>query len=169
MERLDSYKVNLKDMDTDTVSYQWHADDDFFSAVQGPEIQRGSIDVALRVKRTSGAFELNFELEGTVEVPCDRCLEPMDQPIKASHTLRVKLGDSYEDDGDMITVPEEDGILSVAWHIYEMAALDIPLRHVHPDGCCAEEFEQDDDQQPSEDGCEETDPRWDALKKLINK
>ena len=55
MEKLDSYKVDLKGMSEGTVSYNWHVDDDFFSAVQGPEIQQGQLDVALRVKRTAGA------------------------------------------------------------------------------------------------------------------
>lgn len=170
MERLDSYKVNLRDMTTDTVSYEWHAEEDFFSAIQGPEIQHGRIDVALRVKRTSGAYELTFELDGTVEVPCDRCLEPMDQPIHATHTLRVALGERYEDDGELITIPEDDGALSVAWHIYEMAALEIPLRHVHAEGQCTElaETTWSTAEGKESDKEEEIDPRWSALKKLID-
>ena len=75
MGKLDGYKVDLKGMTTDTVSYCWKADNDFFSAVQGPEIKQGMLDVTLRVKRTSGAYELEFQLQGEVEVTCDRCLE----------------------------------------------------------------------------------------------
>ena len=60
MGKLDGYIVDLKGMTSDTVSYRWHTDNDFFSAVQGPEIQRGSLDVAIRVKRTSGTYELLF-------------------------------------------------------------------------------------------------------------
>mgnify|MGYP006316505801 CR=1 FL=1 len=54
MGKLDGYKVDLKGMTTDTVSYCWKADNDFFSAVQGSEIKQGMLDVTLRVKRTSG-------------------------------------------------------------------------------------------------------------------
>ena len=93
MEKLDSYKVDLKGMSEGTVSYNWHVEDDFFSAVQGPEIQQGQLDVALRVKRTAGAYELKFQLDGTVKVLCDRCLDYMDCPIRAEHVLRAKLGD----------------------------------------------------------------------------
>ena len=167
MEKLDSYKVDLKGMSDGTLSYNWHADDNFFSAVQGPEIQQGQLDVALRVKRTAGAYELVFQLDGTVKVLCDRCLDLMDCPICAEHVLRAKLGDEFVDDGDLIVVPEESGILNVAWNIYEFAALDIPLRHVHPDGECNRQFEMESLAQDEEKD-KNIDPRWSELKKILD-
>ncbi|MEE1310155.1 MAG: DUF177 domain-containing protein [Bacteroidaceae bacterium] len=158
MGKLDGYKVDLKGMATDTVSYRWQADNDFFSAVQGSEIKQGLLDVALRVKRTSGAYELEFQLQGEVEVTCDRCLESMNQPIDAFCTLRVVMGEDFVDDGDVVVVPEREGFINVAWNIYEFAALQIPLRHVHPDCEALSESSEE----------ERVDPRWADLKKLIN-
>lgn len=158
MGKLDGYKVDLKGMTTDTVSYCWKADNDFFSAVQGSEIKQGMLDVTLRVKRTSGAYELEFQLQGEVEVTCDRCLESMGQPIDAFCTLRVVMGEDFVDDGDVVVVPEREGTINVAWNIYEFAALQIPLRHVHPD--C--EVLSDSSEE------ERIDPRWADLKKLVN-
>lgn len=158
MGKLDGYKVDLKGMATDTVSYHWQADNDFFSAVQGSEIKQGLLDVALRVKRTSGAYELEFQLQGEVEVTCDRCLESMNQPIDAFCTLRVVMGEDFVDDGDVVVIPEREGIINVAWNIYEFAALQIPLRHVHPDCEALSESSEE----------ERVDPRWADLKKLIN-
>lgn len=158
MGKLDGYKVDLKGMATDTVSYHWQADNDFFSAVQGSEIKQGLLDVALRVKRTSGAYELEFQLQGEVEVTCDRCLESMNQPIDAFCTLRVVMGEDFVDDGDVVVIPEREGVINVAWNIYEFAALQIPLRHVHPDCEALSESSEE----------ERVDPRWADLKKLIN-
>lgn len=158
MGKLDGYKVDLKGMATDTVSYRWQADNDFFSAVQGSDIKQGLLDVALRVKRTSGAYELEFQLQGEVEVTCDRCLESMNQPIDAFCTLRVVMGEDFVDDGDMVVIPEREGVINVAWNIYEFAALQIPLRHVHPDCEALSESSEE----------ERVDPRWADLKKLIN-
>ena len=158
MGKLDGYKVDLKGMATDTVSYRWQADNDFFSAVQGSEIKQGMLDVALRVKRTSGAYELEFQLQGEVEVTCDRCLESMNQPIDAFCTLRVVMGEDFVDDGDVVVIPEREGVINVAWNIYEFAALQIPLRHVHPDCEALSESSEE----------ERVDPRWADLKKLIN-
>ena len=158
MGKLDGYKVDLKGMATDTVSYRWQADNDFFSAVQGSDIKQGLLDVALRVKRTSGAYELEFQLQGEVEVTCDRCLESMNQPIDAFCTLRVVMGEDFVDDGDVVVIPEREGVINVAWNIYEFAALQIPLRHVHPNCEALSESSEE----------ERVDPRWADLKKLIN-
>lgn len=162
MGKLDGYNVDLKGMASDTVSYRWQADDDFFSTVQGPEIRHGLLDVALRVKRTSGAYELEFQIEGQVEVACDRCLEPMSCPICAQCKLKVVLGNEFADDGELVTVPEREGTINVAWNIYEFAALEIPLRHVHADGECKASLPDIPTEQTP------TDPRWAALRKLAN-
>jgi len=159
MGKLDGYIVDLKGVQSDTVSYNWQVDNDFFSAVQGPEIKHGLLDVALRVKQTSGAYELEFQLRGEVEVTCDRCLEPMSCPIDAQSTLKVVMGEEYADDGDVVTVPEKDGTINVAWNIYEFAALQIPLRHVHEECSLTPTLSK---------GEGEMDPRWAELKKIVN-
>lgn len=163
MEKLDSFIVDLKGMSEDSVSYRWHIDDDFFSAVQGPEVKQGQLDVALRVKQTSGTYELSFQFEGTVKVVCDRCLELFDLPIAAERNLKVKLGETFEDDGDIVTVPSEDGTFCVAWNLYEFIALEIPIRHVHPEGePCLEGLDEEESES------KDVDPRWNELKKLLN-
>ena len=166
MDRVDGYKVDLKSMTEDAVSHRWVLSDDFFSAVHGPEIGKGQVEVALRVKRTSEAFELDFQFEGQVEVECDRCLELMSQPIQGECSLKVRLGEEDDDDGELITVAENPGVLDLSWHLYEMLALEIPIRHVHPEGECNAQVEQ------ALNGAEhekQIDPRWAALEQLKTK
>jgi uncharacterized metal-binding protein YceD (DUF177 family) len=163
MDIVDGYKVDLKVMTEDAVSHRWHLTDDFFSAVHGPEIETGQVDVALRVKRTSEAFELDFQFEGSVNVECDRCLEIMSQPIQGECSLKVRLGEEDSDDGELITVAENSGVLDLSWHLYEMLALEIPMRHVHPEGECnvhvIGKLNAADKEKP-------IDPRWAALEQL---
>jgi len=141
MEKLNQFVINLASQTATSEVYQWTLDDAFFKAVGATEVQRGSVDATLTVKRTSGAFELTFRFRGIVILPCDRCLEDMEQPVDAERTMRAKLGEEYDDDGELLTVPY-DGRLNVAWHFYEFIALEIPLRHVHPDGQCAGNVEE---------------------------
>lgn len=168
MGALDSYKVDLKGISASKTAYNWHVDADFFSAVQGTEITSGCLDVELEVRKWAEAYELMFHIEGDVTVLCDRCLEPMDIPVMADVVLKAKLGDQYEDDGDMITVPYDEGCINVAWHIYELAALEIPIRHVHPDGeCIGYSAEEEPEEEPQETQTS-VDPRWDDLRKILN-
>ena len=68
----------------------------------------------------------------------------MQQPVEATRTMKAKLGDEYDDDGELVIVPYTEGTLDVAWLMYEFIALEIPMRHVHADGQCGEEYEAEE-------------------------
>ena len=187
METLDKYKIDLKGMQSDACTYGFLLDDQFFTLIDAPEIQKGRVYVSLNVKRLSQAFELNFQTEGTVTVLCDRCLDEMQQPIHSLDNLIVKFGDGYaEEDDNLIIVPESVGIINVAWYMYEFIALAIPIKHVHAEGECNADMrmkldelscasvDETDNSVESEcgkqggDGNMPIDPRWNELKKLLD-
>jgi uncharacterized metal-binding protein YceD (DUF177 family) len=131
MEKTNQYVINLRDQKTDQATYQWELDDNFFSAVEATTVHKGKVNAMLTVRRTAGAFELMFKLTGVLILPCDHCYEDMEQPIETEETLKAKLGDEYDDDGELVTVPYTEGVLDVSWLMYEFIALQIPMRHVH--------------------------------------
>lgn len=165
-----AYTINLRDQQTAVQTYEWKVDETFFSAIEDAQIQEGTVAVTLEVERLAAAsYDLHFSLKGLVTVECDRCMEPMSQPIEGEATLRVKLGEEDSDDGDIITIPEERGTLDLQWHIYEQIALQVPLRHVHPEGECAGELDEALKDYAARTEENETDPRWDALKGVLDK
>ena len=92
------------------------------------KFRKGKVNVTLTVKRTSRAFELSFQTDGMVWVPCDRCLDDMELPISSSDKLMVKFGHEYAEEGDnLIVIPEEEGEINVAWFMYEFVALSVPI------------------------------------------
>ena len=191
MGKFDKYKIDLKGMQADSCKYEFVLDNLFFANIDGPEVQKGKVNVVLVVKKTSRAFELNFQTDGMVWVPCDRCLDDMEQPVSSTDKLLVKFGHEYAEEGDnLIVIPEEEGEINVAWFMYEFIALAIPMKHVHAPGKCNKAMssklskhlrttpddEMDEDSFVSEDSDElanddtETavDPRWDELKKILD-
>ena len=105
--------------------------------IDGDEVQKGKVKVNLTVKRSSMVFDMNFQLEGVVYVPCDRCLDDMDLPISAKNKLIVKFGKEYAEESDeIVIIPEAEGEINLAWFIYEFIALTIPMKHVHAPGKC---------------------------------
>ncbi len=164
------YTINLRDQQSEVADYRWAVDDEFFAALEGALIQRGTVDVDLQVERLAGGqYDLHFRLEGEVTVPCDRCMEPMSQHVEGSATLRARLGDEDSDDGEVVVIPEERGTLDLQWLLYEQTALLLPLRNVHPEGQCPGDAESTlaryaaSGEEPSDD------PRWDALKGILDK
>ena len=170
---------------TDTAEYQYQLDNEFFLDLDAPEVQKGQVNVTLKVRKTSGVYQLDFQTEGEVVVICDRCLDEMEQPIGTTDRLKVKLGAEYSEEDDMVIIPEEEGYINVAWFIYEFIALSIPMKHVHAPGKCNkdmvtklskhlrvsgdEEDDSDDDfLMESADEPQEIDPRWNELKKILD-
>ena len=189
--KFDKYKIDLKGMQADSCKYEFVLDNLFFANIDGPEVQKGKVNVVLVVKKTSRAFELNFQTDGMVWVPCDRCLDDMEQPVSSTDKLLVKFGHEYAEEGDnLIVIPEEEGEINVAWFMYEFIALAIPMKHVHAPGKCNKAMssklskhlrttpddEMDEDSFVPEESNElvnddtETavDPRWDELKKILD-
>ena len=66
MGKFDKYKIDLKGMQTDSAKYEFVLDNLYFAHIDGPEVQKGKVNVTLTVKRTSRAFELSFRTDGMV-------------------------------------------------------------------------------------------------------
>ena len=171
MCNLGQFKVDLKALTEEVTPLEWELDDQFFELLEDAQLQQGSVHVSGSIRKAVGFFELELQSVGTVRVPCDRCLEMMDQPVEADLRLIVKMGSEYTDDDDVITVDEAHPVLDTAWLIYESIALAVPIRHVHQPGDCnvsmSEKLNELSAARSSDADAEDTvDPRWAALKGL---
>lgn len=189
MAKFSLYNISLKNLSQGAHTYTYELDRKFFEAIDGDEVRKGKVQVELIVKKTSSTFEFSFELKGLVQVPCNRCLDDMNQEIDSKNRLIVKLGKEYSEESDeVIIIPEDEGEINIAWFLYEFIALNIPIKHVHAPGSCnrimssklrkhkavnRDDAEEDDDTGEEDDldlgdddNAETTDPRWDALKGL---
>ena len=179
------YEIDLKALQPGAVvAYDYELDNAFFEAIDSAEVQRGNVKVRLVVKKTARAFELDFQTDGTVIVPCDRCLDDMEQPVTSRDQLMVKFGEEYGEVDDLIIVPEEEGTINVAWLMFEFVVLAIPMKHVHAPGRCNKEMtrklnahlsttaddenDTDVDEELDDDAERPIDPRWNELKKIID-
>ena len=168
---------------TDSAEYEFQLDNQFFADLDAPEVQKGAVNVSLRVRKTSGIYQLDFHTEGKVIVICDRCLDEMEQLIETDDQLKVKLGTEFSEIDDIVIVPEEDGYINVAWFIYEFIALSIPMKHVHAPGKCNKDMvgklskhlrvlSDDEDEgldfEELADQPQAIDPRWNELKKILD-
>jgi len=187
--KFDLYKFDLKSMQQDVQTCEYLLDNQFFTNIGGEDIQKGKINTRLTISKKGNAFDFSFTFNGIVSVPCDRCLDDMDLPIETSAHLIVKLGKDYSEESDeIVIIPESEGVINLAWFLYEFVALAIPIKHVHAPGKCNKQMtsklkkhltkSSDDDQLFESDDSEDmiigdndsteekTDPRWDVLKGL---
>ncbi len=196
MAKLSQYKIDLKNLPDKVTDYSYELDRKFFDAIDHDDVRKGDVKAELTVRKAIDAYEFNFHLFGTIQIPCDRCLDEMDQEIDTTDRLIVKFGAEYSEETDeLVIIPEDEGAINIAWYLYEFIVLNIPMKHVHELGKCnkamtskyrkhqavkvSDNDDEDDDNDElsdvdlsdnddfSDDSTQtDTDPRWDELKKL---
>jgi uncharacterized metal-binding protein YceD (DUF177 family) len=188
--KFDAYRIDFKNIaQAEVRTYEYLLENKFFIDIDGQEVQKGKVNVTLKLTHKITSFELLFHLTGSVYVSCDRCLDDMEIPVETDSRLFIKLGKEYAEESDeILVISEDDGTLNLAWFLYEFVALAIPMKHVHPPGKCnrmmtsklkkhaakrsddedMDDFGGDDDMtQADEPEMPEPDPRWDALKDIM--
>ena len=191
MAKFAQYNIPLKSSSADSQTFYFVLDDCYFKKIDSPEVQRGNVTATVIVNKKPTLFELSFDLNGMVQIPCDRCLDDMEQPIQHKDHLQVKFGDSFSEEGDIVVVPENEGVINIAWFLYEFIVLNIPIKHVHTPGQCnkmmvgklkkyitrqkSDDDDSIDDVDFSDDDADEittdevpTDPRWDGLQNILD-
>lgn len=109
----------------------------FFKNMENTEIISSDVHVHLDMERKNDLYDLTFKCKGKLQIPCDRCLDPMDHEVDTEYHITVTYGDEYDDaSDDLLVIPYSDSYLNVAYMLYDTIMLTIPIRHVHPMGKC---------------------------------
>jgi uncharacterized metal-binding protein YceD (DUF177 family) len=150
----------------------------FFDAFDFDEFNDVNVKVNMVLEKQSTMLELHFKHKGTVNVPCDLSNENFDLPIKGKMDIVVKFGEEFNDENDEILIlPHGEYQVDVSQYVYEMIVLSVPSKRVHPgikdgtlDTGIIEKLNElaPKAKQEEEEKNNDTDPRWDELKKLLN-
>lgn len=173
MEHLDEYTIPFKGLKEGIYNYPFEIGNEFFENFKGSEVKEGKAKVNIQLDRKPSFLILTFNIEGTVSVICDRCLEYFDQLIKTNQQLIIKFtNEQYEKGDDVIFLPPASYQINVAQYIYEFIILAIPIQRVHPTdengkSSCNPEMIHKLEQYLTE-GDESDDSPWNKLKNLFD-
>jgi len=171
MYQSESLKIDLKGLQEGLTTLEYTLDDTYFQEIESSEISAGQVHVKVEIRKTRMFWELMLHTEGLVTIPCNLCMDDMEQLIAADNRLVVKLGEENNEDDELVIVDEDEGILDLSWYIYEFIALAIPIRHVHAPGKCNAAMmkvleEHSTDRSSDEESTTSVDPRWEKLKNI---
>ncbi len=180
MDRLRNYGIPFKGLKEGKHQFDYEINADFFQLFEQPLIEKGEVKVIVELNKSSALLTLKFKIEGTVETVCDKCLEAMTLPVENETLLYVKFGDEYDEPTDeIIVLPHDEHEINVAQLVYEFICVVLPIRHVHVDDengnatCNAEMLNQLNnylvEERTEEEQDDDMDPRWAALKNLVDK
>jgi uncharacterized metal-binding protein YceD (DUF177 family) len=185
-----AYEIDVIRLKDGRHVFKFEVGNDFFEYYQAEDWLNGAkIEVDVNLTKTVSVMEVDFHIHGTVNLTCDRSLEPFDEPLDLNEKVVYKYGPVEEEiSEDIFMITKDTPSVNVAQLIYEYILLALPAKKIHPDYRTAEDEEEDadfeseveyfvdeveDDEEiplDEEESTEErVDPRWDILKNLKNK
>lgn len=175
MDKLRNYDVSFSGLKNGKHEFRFEIDKTFFQLFDTEqEFTNPRIEVNVLLDKHTTFLEFEIKIKGLVELVCDITNENFDYPIENEIRILVNFGEEYDDSNeDVITIPTGEHAFNVAHLIYENVMLSIPMKKISPnvsdedlkilDRFSPKEVEEAEEKE------HESDPRWDALKKLRDK
>jgi uncharacterized protein len=179
---LRNYDIDIVRLREGKHTFSFEVNNDFFSQFEDNNlVTNGDLKVRVVLNKDINLIEALFEIEGTVELVCDRSLETFDSPLNAAEKVLYKYGaEEQEVNEEIYIITRDTPRLRLAQLIYEFILLALPAKKIHPDYIgemdeddfddegqlvytSDEEWEEDEEDSPPEDYA---DPRWEVLKNL---
>lgn len=121
MTTQNAHIIELSKLEIGDYSFDYELDSAYFQSVEKSEVLSGHVQAKAELALRERDFDLRIKVGGTVQVTCDRCLDPMDLAVDA------------EDDMEM---DEGTEMLDLEWLAYELVIVNLPLVHSHQPGGC---------------------------------
>ena len=138
----DNFIIPLNGLAAGENRFSWHAGKEFFEAFENTEILDADLDVSVMVEKSGRYVGVDCDVEGSVSVECDRCLEELEMPVNLDILLSVKFGDAessdetQEGEREVIFLPVDNTELDMKQVVYDYVCLSLPLQRVHEEGEC---------------------------------
>ncbi|HEY0262314.1 MAG TPA: DUF177 domain-containing protein [Chitinophagales bacterium] len=171
---LREYQIPYVGLKIGNHTFHYEVDDKFFKAFEGSLIEKCDVKVRIELEKKETLFILNFFIDGSVNVICDRCSESFDKEIFGDFQCLVKYRGERdenlpEDEDEILFINREDSFIDVSELIYDYINLCLPMQLIHADntdgtsGCNPEVLKYLQGQETKSE-TQENDPRWLALK-----
>jgi uncharacterized protein len=154
--------------------FEYEIDKSFFDAFEYSLVKDGALKATVELDKQETMLILHFDIEGTIQLNCDKCLSEFAQPIEIKERQIVKFAeDNLEsDDLEIIVLGKKESELDISELIYEYITVAVP--YINKCEQVNKECDQEmmatlaklasgntaEEEEPSDD------PRWAALKKL---
>lgn len=175
MDKLRNYEVSFSGLKNGKHNFRFEIDEAFFQLFDTEqEFTNPKIEADVLIDKHSTFLEFFIKTKGEVELVCDITNQPFNHTIENEIKVLVKFGEEYDDSNEeVIQIPMNDHAFNIAQLIYEDVMLAIPMKKISPE-VTEEDLEILEQfspkiQEEDEEEEHESDPRWDALRKLKDK
>lgn len=118
--------------------FDYQVDDKFFAHYEKQDFSNCNASIKLEMDKQNSFMLLKFDIDGSIDVNCDRCGNALTLRLWDEFKVVVKLVDNpdemneQEDDPDVYYISRGESHLHLADWIYEFINLSIPLQKMCP-------------------------------------
>ena len=155
--------------------YRWQAGIKFFQKFDNAEILDADVAIVAKAVKSGHYIGVDLDVQGSVTVPCDRCLEDLTLPVEAHPSFSVKFGEGAGSEEEMregsreiLLLDASDTDLDLSQVIYDYVCLSLPMQRVHEEGGCNPDTVRFLGHEPVNEEAGETNSPFAALKGLFD-
>lgn len=116
--------------------FNYEVDDKFLLTYRETDFTNCKAHIKLTLERNTSFMMLKFEVDGSVEVSCDRCGNPLQISLWDEFNMIVKLVENpdemneTEEDPDIYYISRTESHLHLSGWIYEFIVLSVPMQRM---------------------------------------
>ena len=138
----ETFIIPLDGLATGQNEYFWHVGKEFFEDFGNAEILDAELDIKAVAEKSGRYVGVDCEVDGSVTVACDRCLDDLVMPVSLDILLSVKFGDEesseehQEGEREVIFIPQDNADMDLSQIVYDYVCLSLPMQRCHELGEC---------------------------------
>lgn len=172
-KNLQKYQINLLGLKNKLHDFAFDLDQAFFALFEQKMFNTGTCRAEVSIDKRENMLETVFKISGNIELVCDRSLDTFDFALQTEQRIFFQYGEKYEEmSEELIMIPAGAETLDLSQLLYELVAIEVPMRKLHPRYKSELENEDSEDEIIFQSGNEiekseeKVDPRWQLLKNL---
>lgn len=163
-----AFSVNILGLSNKIHAFDYIIDAGFFKEHDTGIVSNGDLKAKVVLSKHETFIEALFDIEGQVELTCDRSLDLFMFPMKLNQKIIFKYGDEEKEvDEQVVMISHSKQRLDLGQYLFEFIGLNVPIKRLHPR---YNETEEGDEimysTSASKEDEKEVDPRWEKLKRL---
>jgi uncharacterized metal-binding protein YceD (DUF177 family) len=172
LKSLRNYSIPFTGLALGKHHFEYDINDAFFDEYEYSLVKKADLKCKVELEKQETMLILSFQITGTVDATCDRCLSQYPQVLDINEQQIAKFTDEdIDEDDDIITLGKNEHEIALAGLIYEYINVAVPFITVCDDEgntpyCDKEMLNKLNDLSANNEQDENPDPRWDALKKI---
>jgi uncharacterized protein len=172
LKSLRNYSIPYTGLKLGKHQFEYEVNDAFFDEFEYSLVKKANLKCLIELERQETMLILTFDITGTIDTNCDRCLAQYPQPVFVHEQQIAKFSDEeVDEDEDIVILTKNDHEINIAGLIYEYINVALPFITVCIDEgrtpyCDKEMLASLNKLTANNEQSEQADPRWDALKKI---